>query len=415
MHRLESKSDIVRGFSPAWFNVTMGTGSIAVLTYNFPYHWAPLEYIGMAIALFNVIVYVTCLTLFAVRLIKHRDFYDILLHPQLCMSLGTIPMGLCTIVSALVTMLTRYDTHWIPTFALVLWCIVVVFSVLCSLVVPFIAMTYQKYTLESMSSILLLPVVPNVVAASTGGIVASVHSGSAAATILLIAYVLWGMGVGLAMMLITAYLIRLVLYKLPPREAMASAFIPLGPLGQSSYGIQILGIHSLRVLPGFLPQIAYLGDILHVFGFILGLLLWALALWWFVHAIYSSIHTFVHGKVPFNLGWWALIFPVGTLIYSSNALATTTGFTFFRVITAVLTAGLALLWAIVLVRTICFAWTGELFMASAVVRLELANNASDDGDEEEETKDAENSGGETCTASPVSGIINVAVDPLQRV
>ncbi|KAJ1863787.1 Plasma membrane sulfite pump involved in sulfite metabolism [Coemansia sp. RSA 2703] len=413
MHRLESKSDIIRGFSPAWFNVTMGTGSIAVLTYNFPYHWAPLEYIGMAIALFNVIVYVAFSILFLARLIRYRDFYDILLHPQLSMSLGTIPMGLCTIVNALVTMLTRYNTHWIPTFALVLWCIIVVISVLCSLAVPFVAMTYQKYTIESMSSILLLPVVPNVVAVSTGGIVASVHSGSVATTIILISYVLWGMGVGLAMMLITAYLIRLVLYKLPPKEAMASAFIPLGPLGQSSYGIQVLGIQALRVLPKSLPQIAYLGDILHVFGFILGLLLWALALWWFVHAIYSSTHTFVHGKVPFNLGWWALIFPVGTLIYSSNALANTTGFTFFRVITAVLTAGLALLWIFVLARTFRFAWTGELFMASAVVRLELADNATDNDDEE--TNNNQNSASETCTGSPVSGIINVSVDPLRQV
>ncbi|KAJ2837445.1 Plasma membrane sulfite pump involved in sulfite metabolism, partial [Coemansia erecta] len=281
MHKLESKSDIIRGFSPAWFNATMGTGAIANLIHSFPYSCRPLEYIGMAIGLFNITIYLACFVLFATRLVKHRDISDILLHPQLSMSLGTIPMGLCTIVSGLVTMMSRFNTTWIPIFALVLWSIVVVASVLCSLIVPFVVIAHQKYTLESMSAILLLPVVPNVVAASTGGIVASAFSGTSATAIILVSYMLWGMGVVLAMMLITAYLIRLVLYKLPPKEAMASAFIPLGPLGQSSYGIQVLGTQALRVFPASMPQIEYIGSILYVLGFIVGLLLWAAALWWF--------------------------------------------------------------------------------------------------------------------------------------
>ncbi|KAJ1819374.1 Plasma membrane sulfite pump involved in sulfite metabolism [Coemansia sp. RSA 2598] len=414
MHKLESKSDIIRGFSPAWFNVTMGTGAIANLVYSFPYTCRPLEYIGMAIGLFNIVVYLACFAMFTARLIKYCDMSDILLHPQHSMSLGTIPMGLCTVVSGLVTMLSRYNATWIPVFALVLWCIVVVASVLCSLIVPFVVITHQKYTLESMSAILLLPVVPNVVAASTGGGVASVFSGSSATTIILVSYALWGMGVFLAMMLIAAYLIRLVLYKLPPKEAMASAFIPLGPLGQSSYGIQVLGTQALRVLPTSLPQVQQVGNILFTLGFIVGLLLWAAALWWFVHATCSAIYTLVHERVPFNLGWWALIFPTGTVVFSTNTLRATTGYTFFRVLGAVLTTGLAVLWAYVLVSTIMCAWSGELFKPSNVTRLELADsNDSSESDEYQEVF------GEAARAplaeSPASGAATIMVDPARAV
>ncbi|KAJ1879637.1 Plasma membrane sulfite pump involved in sulfite metabolism [Coemansia sp. RSA 1722] len=414
MRKLETKSDIIRGFSPAWFTATMGTGAIASLTYSFPYSNRPLEYIGMGIGLFNIILYIVCLVLFAARLIKYRDMSDILLHPQLSMSLGTIPMGLCTVVSGLVTMLSRYNTTWVPTFALVLWCIVVAASVLCSLIVPFVVISHQKYTLETMNAVLLLPVVPNVVAASTGGVVASAFSGGTAIVIILISYVLWGMGMLLAMMLTAAYLIRLVLYKLPPKEAMASAFIPIGPLGQSSYGIQILGTQALRVFSVSMPQVKYLGDVLHTVGFMIGLLLWGAALWWFVHAACSAIYTLVHERVPFNLGWWALIFPSGTVLFSTNALWNTTGYAFFRVLSAVLTTGLAIVWVCVLLNTVVYAWTGELFKPSNISRLELAGSSDNsDGPESEEYRALSEVAHVQPTDSPVSGITRVLTEPAQ--
>ncbi|KAJ2848281.1 Plasma membrane sulfite pump involved in sulfite metabolism, partial [Coemansia erecta] len=115
MRKLESSSDVVRGFSPAWFTVTMGTGSTGTLLYNFPYRCAPLEYIGMGIALFNLLLYVLFTVLFIWRLVRYRDFYNMLLHPQMSMALGTIPMGLCTIIGSLTFMLTPYDVRWVPT------------------------------------------------------------------------------------------------------------------------------------------------------------------------------------------------------------------------------------------------------------------------------------------------------------
>ncbi|KAJ1936070.1 Plasma membrane sulfite pump involved in sulfite metabolism, partial [Kickxella alabastrina] len=263
MHKLESKSDIVRAFNPAWYSTTMGTGIVGILIHNFPYQWSPLRYIGMAIALFNILLYVVISVLFITRLVKYRDFYDILMSPQLSMSLGSIPMGLSTLINSLVIMLARYDLHWLPTFVLVLWCIDVVLSISSSLLVPFAVFSHQKHTLETMSSTLLMPVVPNVVGATTGAIVASAHTGSAATVIILTSYVLWGMGMGIAMMLVTTYFIRLTMFKLPPKESMASMLIPLGPLGQSSYGIQQLGVQALRVFPSEFPQIEYLGNMLY--------------------------------------------------------------------------------------------------------------------------------------------------------
>ena len=49
-------------------------------------------------------------------------------------------------------------------------------------------------------------------------------------------YVLWDAGVALSVLVMAIYLLRLTVHKLPTSEVIVSAFLPLGPLGQGSYG-----------------------------------------------------------------------------------------------------------------------------------------------------------------------------------
>jgi tellurite resistance protein TehA-like permease len=99
-------------------------------------------------------------------------------------------------------------------------------------------MTSQKtFDLSSMTAVWLLPIVSCVVAAASGAIVADVlpNIHLALATILA-SYILWGIGVPLALMVICIYLQRLMFYKLPPKAMLVSVFLPLGPLGQGGFG-----------------------------------------------------------------------------------------------------------------------------------------------------------------------------------
>ncbi|KAJ2081568.1 Plasma membrane sulfite pump involved in sulfite metabolism [Coemansia sp. RSA 988] len=377
MQKLDTRRDAVRGFSPAWFTASMGTGMAGMLLYGFPYDWTPLRYIAMGIALLNLLMFIMFLVLFSWRIVQYRDFHHILLHPQMSMSLGTIPMALCTIIISLARILEPYEVQWMPMLVLVLWCIDVVFSVLSFLIIPFLVTSHQDHPFDKVNASLLLPVVTTVVAATAGAFVASVNNGSTATAVVLISYMLWAMGVGIAMMLVTFYLTRLIIHKLPPKETIASTFIPVGPLGQSSYGIQLLGIQAKRLFPDALPQIPYLGDVLYAMGFFLGVLIWALAIWWITHGIYAVIYTRIRGRVPFNLGWWALIFPTGTFASSSGELWGTTGYTFFGVLTAITTVGIILLWIFVIINTICYAWTGELLKPINIKHLELHTDADD--------------------------------------
>lgn len=49
------------------------------------------------------------------------------------------------------------------------------------------------------------------------------------------------------------------------------------------------------------------GEIFYVVGILLGLIMWGFGLLW----LWFAAASFAKGKFPFNLGWWAFVFPTG--------------------------------------------------------------------------------------------------------
>src|SRR5579862_8431483 len=89
----------------------------------------------------------------------------------------------------------------------------------------------------NMTTALLLPVLPPIVAASSGGIIADILPDKQQAELtVIVSYVFWGAGIPPAMAILIVYLHRLITHNLPAREQMASMFLPLGPFGLGSFG-----------------------------------------------------------------------------------------------------------------------------------------------------------------------------------
>lgn len=65
----------------------------------------------------------------------------------------------------------------------------------------------------------------------------------------MVSYVLWGIGLPMAVVTLGIYFHRLTMHKLPPREAIITVFMPVGPLGQASYTIMNLGKMALELFP----------------------------------------------------------------------------------------------------------------------------------------------------------------------
>lgn len=110
---------------------------------------------------------------------------------------------------------------------------------------------------------------------------------------LIVSYILWGIGIPLALFTLVLYYHRLTLHSIPPPAVLSSVFLPLGPLGEGGFGIMQLGTVSRTVFPltKTLSLVSDAGDIVFVFGFFTALLMWGFGLAWLFWELWL-----VHGQ-----------------------------------------------------------------------------------------------------------------------
>ncbi|RCH98435.1 hypothetical protein CU097_013814 [Rhizopus azygosporus] len=352
--------EIVRHFTPSWFSVTMGTGIVAILLQTFPFQFSGLQTIALVLFLFNVVIYSVFTIITVLRYVLFPTIFFLMLqHPAQSMFVGTIPMGLTTITNFVTIALTdKYA--WALNLAFTLWCIEFALTLVSCFLVPFYFIVHHTHALETMNGTWLLPIVPAVVTAASGGLLCHYLDEQRGLVILIVSYVTMGIGILLALSIIVIYFYRLAVHKLPPKEVIISSFLPLGPLGQGAYGMIQLGSGAQKLLGDrYIPG---LGNTAYSLGFILALFLWGYGLWYLVVAIFSVSITVKH-KIPFNMGWWGLTFPLGVYTAATLAIGKVLDSMFFNILAAVFTCCLVTLWLVVTIKTIVGAATGKLFYA----------------------------------------------------
>ncbi|KAG9556187.1 sulfite efflux pump SSU1, partial [Aureobasidium melanogenum] len=231
------------------------------------------------------------------------------------------------------------------------------------------SISVHEVTPEKLTAACLLPAVSCLVAASTGGQVAQMEALQAheALWTLLTCYCCWAIGFFVGLMILCIYFYRLLLFKLPSQEVVVSVFLSLGPLGQGSFGILQCGKAAKMIFPKLTLLPSEAGTILYIMGLIMGLVIWAMAIPWMCFAVGSVLR--LKFRFPFNIGWWAFLYPVGGVASATITLSAELDSAFFGVIAEVLTAIIVLVWIICFVRTIRGAFTGELFPKPGVCEL----------------------------------------------
>jgi len=218
-----------------------------------------------------------------------------------------------------------------------------------------------------MTAAWLLPIVACVVAAASGGVVASVLPNANHALITIVtSYVLWGMGVPLALVVLAMYFHRLAIHKLPPQEVIVSVFLPLGPLGQGGYAAMQLGIQASNIFPQTKTLHPMAGEMLYILGVMTAMILWGFGLVWLFFAVASISQR----RFPFNMGWWGFTFPIGVFTMSTITMGQELPLAFFSVVGTVLTVGVMVLWAVVAFGTARNILSGHLFEAPCLREME---------------------------------------------
>jgi tellurite resistance protein TehA-like permease len=309
------------------------------------------------------------------RLTTNRARYTIwpkmlplmLYHPSQALFLGTFAMGFATIVNMCALSLAPAWGFKFAIFTWVLWWIDSVISVVICIGLPFLQFTRHTQSLDQITGIWLLPVVSPIVSAASGGIVAGILPPSHARLTIIVSYIQWGMGFGLAFMILALYYARLAIYKIPPATIIVSAFLPLGPCGQGAFGLLQLSsaLYNLSKegqggLTANSEDANIIATAIYGISIPIALCLWGLGLAWLVLAVSSLFDLWLVSNLKFNLGWWGFTFPLGVFCTATTQFGKELDSTGFKVLGTVLSVLEIILWLFIAFMTFIEALRGKM-------------------------------------------------------
>ncbi|MGQ2940210.1 MAG: hypothetical protein ACT6QI_16760, partial [Aeromicrobium sp.] len=201
---------MIRQFTPNWFAATMGTGILALALPQVPGIGPTLKPVGEVLWFFNIALFALFTGLYSARWILFgHEARRIFGHNTVSMFIGTIPMGLATIINGCLAFGVARFGDGVVGVAHVLWWIDVAMAVTCGVLIPYFMFTRHEHSLDGMTAVWLLPVVAAEVAAASGGLLAPhLADPHAQLVTLLTSYVLWAYSVPVACSILALLILR---------------------------------------------------------------------------------------------------------------------------------------------------------------------------------------------------------------
>lgn len=355
----------------------MGTGVVAVIFASIPWDARWLYWMSVIFFVLNTALFTLAFGISVLRYTIWPEIWTVMIEdPNNSLFLGTVPMGFATLIEMWVHVCVPAWGDWAAYFAFAIWVIdcVVAVTVTVSLGILLMSASYQR-SLDTITAAQLLPIAATIVAAGAGsGIASVVPHDQMALGVIIASYVRWGMATPMAFTVLVIYYQRLALHKMPPREVIVSAFLPLGPLGFGGFTILNLGKIAAEIFPRTETLDPLAGRIAYVLGFFVALIMWGWGLLWLCFALAAFWKTARDQRVPFNMGWWGFTFPLGVYASSTILIGQELPSLFFRVLGTIFGVAVILLWVVIAAGTARGAYSGVLFNAPCLVQLKDENN-----------------------------------------
>jgi tellurite resistance protein TehA-like permease len=355
----------------------MGTGVISALAALFPYGQGSVFLKAIVLLFFsiNLALFIFVSTCTILRYYWFPEVWPLMLrHPAQSLFVGCFAMGCATLLNTGLVINQSYGFGGVKFlyFLWAMWWLDSAFSFIIAFGMIYVMMTRQEHTLAKMTGVWLLPVVTLVVASSSGGNLCAalkpinytlaMLSGAFSITMVVI-------GLVLAMMFITCYVLRLVIHGPPEPALVLSAFIPLGPLGQGGYSLLVAGADLAELFPVRVgqdlnfPNAEITGDAFQIALFCGAFVLWSMGIAIITIAFMTIFEVARKNKLPFGMAYWGLVFPHGVFAMLTVQLGSVLNSPFFKAFGAVWSIGVLLLWIVVFTKTIPVFIDGSIFKA----------------------------------------------------
>jgi C4-dicarboxylate transporter/malic acid transport protein len=177
---------------------------------------------------------------------------------------------------------------------------------------------------------------------------------SVAGLLIVAGYAFFGMGFLLFLLTLGLVYDRLVLHPLPPAPLAPTVWIGLGPIG-------VAALVPMALAKAGTTLWADAGPAVNVLTRLASTAVWGFGLWWLALAVVLLVRYVRKGGVPFHLGWWAFVFPLGAYTAATITLARAWQSPALEAVDAVLYLGLLAAWGVVLVRTVAGIRSGQIW------------------------------------------------------
>lgn len=324
-------STVIEQSTSQLFLITQSTGILAVVLYQLDYRFRGLTIISITVWLLTILLSMLFTLIYIVKafVLPHNLRYELTSNivEICCLASACITFG--TIIDMLALVCPHsFGRGWgIAAYALAWVDVGIAFAT--AIGVPYTFLWCVAPTVDGMPPTVLLPAIAAVTTAATCGVVthAAELSPRAQVPMIIVGYILLGLGLPFALSMIAVFIARLFNGAWPPRRKAALMYVFVGPLGQGAYAFQILG--SSASSPGIGSFGAYnkgrfitenAGQVVEAVSTLMGLLLWGYAAFWVLFCLAESVHLglFKDGGIRnrgYNISMWSPVFPLVWIVW----------------------------------------------------------------------------------------------------
>ncbi|SCU87948.1 LAMI_0D08152g1_1 [Lachancea mirantina] len=351
-------TSLTADFVPYWFVGPVGMSISSVILFAFPYEseWLRIcSYVAFcitALSFISVVVLAICNCWQVCRRHSGKAYFDKYFRND---GVGAFwafsQMAWGTLVSFVGHVCVTYGPPGCMIFVYVLWWIDIVLSLLVAWGLIFLVWSdhyggdselqlHRDFMRKKIQPVLILPVVPCLVATSAGGVFmmsgpfVEIFDRRGQLLTLFVSLLVWLHAICLVFLITGSCVWSFYVNKFPRKNSAFTMFLLVGPMGQGSFGVQLLA-QNFGTFITRTPMTARGGSAteevlriavktsIAVNGAITGLFLIDAGFFFTAMSVAAVLRRFgdeggAHIITRFHKGWWALPFPLGTM-----SLATT--------------------------------------------------------------------------------------------
>jgi C4-dicarboxylate transporter/malic acid transport protein len=352
----------IKYLAPGWFAVIMGTGGLGNILYLWKETFPSAELLSLFLAALAATLYFCVLIPWVIRWLCYYEYVRRDLHNPIAVNFFvTMPVATTILGTNIYLIWSQYlSTFLVYSLSFLTYLIAIIGVTIFTFYTTFRMMRVEVSPKpETVNFSWIMAPIANMAVLLIGNPVLTMtinYRPEWAMSVLVTNIALLGIGFFLFIFISSIIFVRLAQYPLPPADLTPSFGIFLSAIGLAVSAVIDTAKNSQTMGLLTSPDLSYLG----------AACIWGFGIWVVGIIIIICIHQLKKGGIPFNLGWWAFIFPLAAYTIASQKIAAYFSSPLVSGYTILLTFLLGALWVYTFYHTMVRVFKGTIFLGTPV-------------------------------------------------